>query len=267
MSLTGFLYSFYLDYMRPRQKRKLLETQAPKEIKRADWERSLTHPTEFYEDCFRFFHQHLPAEIREHRNYYHDGRFGFGEDAFHVMWYLLFNEFKPANFLEIGVYRGQTISLAALLARRSGLDCHVTGVSPFSGADDSKCKYPKNIDYMEEILQHFRRFSLPEPELCRAYSTDPEAVKVINSIPRDIIYIDGNHDWEVVVKDWENCARSIKPGGLIVMDDSGSTTSFRPPLFATAGFPDPSRFCQEIDKRKWKEILQVGHNRVFQKIG
>jgi len=26
---------------------------------------------------------------------------------FHVMWYLLFQEFKPANFLEIGVFRGQ----------------------------------------------------------------------------------------------------------------------------------------------------------------
>ena len=50
------------------------------------------------------------------------------------------------------------------------------------------------------------------------------------------------------------------------MDDSGSTTSYRPPIFATAGLADPSRLAQEIDRSQFREILQVGHNRVFQKM-
>lgn len=182
------------------------------------------------------------------------------------MWYLLFAEFKPANFLEIGVYRGQSISLAALLARHLGFPCRVTGISPFSDANDSRSKYPKHIEYLEDTLRHFRHFSLPEPELCRAYSTDPQAIEALNSVPRDMIYIDGNHDWEYVVKDWENCARIIKPGGIIVMDDSARNTAFRPPLFAKAGLPDPSRFCNDvIDRKQFREILRVGHNRVFPK--
>jgi len=266
MSLTGFLYSFYVKFVTPRQKRKILEKPGPSLITRKDWDRSLQDPTEFYEDCFRYFHRQLPARIQEHRRYFFENRLGFGEDAFHVMWYMLMAEFKPANFLEIGVFRGQTISLAALLSQMLGISCRVTGISPFSGADDSRCKYRKDIDYMQDTLSHFRHFSLPEPELCRAYSTDPEAVALMNSVPREMIYIDGNHDYEIVVKDWENSAHCLKPGGIIVMDDSGSTTSFRPPIFATAGLPDPSRFVQEIDRRKFREILQVGHNRVFQKI-
>jgi len=35
-----------------------------------------------------------------------ENRRGFGENAFHTMWYLLLEEFKPATFLEIGVFRG-----------------------------------------------------------------------------------------------------------------------------------------------------------------
>lgn len=267
MSISGFIHGVYVDFAAPRQKVKILKTTGPATLTRADWERSLRDPTGFYEDCFRFFHQQLPAELRAHRKYFWESRMGFNEDVMHVMWHMLFAEFKPANFLEIGVYRGQTISLAALLSRRNGVACRVQGISPFSGADDSRCKYPKDIDYLQDTLAHFKHFSLPEPELLRAYSTDPEAVALIRSIPRDIIYIDGNHDYEVVLKDWDVCSQSVKPGGLVVMDDSGSTTSFRPPLFATAGLPDPSRLAREIDRSRFKEILQMGHNRVFQKIG
>lgn len=267
MSITGFINAYYLKWARPRAKRRILKQAGPVKITRADWDRSLTQPTEFYYDCFRFFHQRLPVEIKEHRSYFWDTRRGFNEDTMHVMWYFLFEEFKPKNFLEIGVYRGQTISLAALLSRRNGVSCLVQGISPFSGADDSLCTYPKDIDYMQDTLSHFEHFGLPAPELLRAYSTDSEAVAMIRSVPRDLIYIDGNHDYEVVVKDWEVCAQSTRPGGIIVMDDSNSNTAYRPPNFATAGLPDPSRFVQEIDRKQFREILQVGHNRVFQRIG
>jgi hypothetical protein len=37
-------------------------------------------------------------------------------------------------------------------------------------------------------------------------------------------------------------------------------------VFATAGHPGPTRLAGEIDRKKFREILQVGHNRVFQKL-
>src|ERR1700722_1085638 len=116
MSVYGFLRGRVMDWLVPRQKRKTLQTPGPEKLDRPDWERSLRQPTEFYLDCFRYFHQRLPAEIREHRGYFlQDHRGCFSEDAMHVMWFMLFQEFKPRSFLEIGVYRGQCVNLAALL--------------------------------------------------------------------------------------------------------------------------------------------------------
>jgi hypothetical protein len=182
------------------------------------------------------------------------------------MWFLLFREFRPQNFLEIGVYRGQTLSLAALLQRHLGCAGNATGISPFTSAGDSVSKYRGDVDYQQDTLANFAHFSLPKPSLLKAYSTDEVAMKLIASMEWDCIYIDGNHDYEIALKDWEICSRHVKQNGLIVMDDSGLTSSYRPPLFATGGHPGPSKVIQEIDRTKFAEILHVGHNRVFQKI-
>jgi hypothetical protein len=236
------------------------------EISRADWPGSLTDPTTFYLQCCCYFDRILPPELRQHRRYFTENQRGFfGEDAFHAMWFLLFREFRPASFLEIGVYRGQSLSLAALLARTFQADCFVQGISPFSPAGDAVSKYRSDLDYLPDTLKNFEHFSLPAPSLLKAYSTDAAAVQLIGSRAWNFIYIDGNHDYEVVQQDWTLCARALAPGGLIILDDSGLTTAFQPPAFATAGHPGPSRLAREINHPPFAEILQVGHNRVFQK--
>jgi hypothetical protein len=236
------------------------------EITRAQWAQSLDDPTAFYLQCCHYFAANLPAELREHRRYFGQKGRGFGEDAFHTMWYLLFREFRPASFLEIGVFRGQTLSLAALLARQLGCECLVQGISPFSAAGDGVSRYRRRHDYQADTLENFARFSLPPPALLKAYSTDPPAVQLVAARIWDIIYIDGNHDYQIAKQDWELCSRQVPPGGVIVLDDSGLTTRYHaPPFFSTAGHPGPSRLAQEIDRSRFVEILQVGHNRVFQK--
>ncbi|HEY5298463.1 MAG TPA: class I SAM-dependent methyltransferase [Verrucomicrobiae bacterium] len=181
------------------------------------------------------------------------------------MWFLLFREFQPESFLEIGVFRGQTLSLAALLARHFQLNCFIQGISPFSPAGDTVSKYRRDVEYYYDTLKNFVHFNLPPPALLKAFSTDDSAKKVVASRAWSFIYIDGNHDYEIARADWELCAAHLQPGGLIVLDDSGLTTKYAPPIFATAGHPGPSRLAQEFDRQKFREILQVGHNRVFQK--
>jgi hypothetical protein len=236
----------------------------------AQWAESLKNPTAFYFECLRYFHQQLPKELRLHRAYFHNvssNRRGFGENPFHVMWFLLFKEFKPSNYLEIGVFRGQTISLAALCARMLSSPCEVYGISPFSSAGDSVSRYRRDIDYYQDTLTNFDYFHLPHPHLLRAYSTDPAAAELIGSKEWAMIYIDGNHEYDVAAKDWEICSKHVKSGAIIVLDDAALTTSFHPPPYAaTRGHPGPSRLAQEIDRSKFRELLQVGHNRVFQKI-
>jgi hypothetical protein len=181
------------------------------------------------------------------------------------MWFLLYREFQPKSFLEIGVYRGQMLSLLALLQKQWTGVVDVTGISPFTPLGDSVSRYPEDIDYLADTLQNFERFNLPPPHLVRALSTDREAVNHIVSRRWDCIYIDGGHDYETVKADWEVCSRSLAPNGIIVFDDAALHTSYRPPPFAIKGHPGPSRVAAEVDRTRFREILQVGHNYVFQK--
>lgn len=236
------------------------------DIARSQWAESLTEPSKFYARCFHYFHQRLPEPVRLHRAYFETDNRGFGEKSFHVLWFLLFREFRPESFLEIGVFRGQTLSLAALLARHFKSDCFIQGISPFTAAGDSVSQYPSDVFFYEDTLANFRHFSLPAPALLKSFSNDAPAVEVIASREWSCIYIDGNHDYEIARQDWELCAAHLCCGGLLVLDDSGLNTDYVPPAFATAGHPGPSRLAQEIDRSAFVEILQVGHNRVFRKL-
>ncbi len=230
-----------------------------------DWTSSLADPTTYYLACHRFFHLRLDPELHAHRAYFQQQRRGFGEDAFHTMWWLLFERFKFPNYLEIGVYRGQALSLAALLQRRLGLPQDVCGISPFSPAGDSVSRYLAGLDYRADTLTNFSAFQLITPRLVQAFSTDVAAHNMIASQRWNCVYIDGNHDYEVARADWDGVTANLAPGGIIVLDDASLETAFRPPRFATKGHPGPSRLAEEIDARQFPEILRVGHNRVFQK--
>jgi hypothetical protein len=260
-SLGGALHRF-------RSKRALRRILAQKADVSAleDWDRSLSDPTGYYLDCVRYFHSpQFPDELKQHRRYFLQDQRGFGEDAFHVMWWMLFRELRPERFLEIGVYRGQVLSLAALLQRMLEIGGSVTGISPFSPAGDSVSRYRTHLDYLHDTQFNFRAFDLPAPELLRACSTDRVATERIKHDAWDAIYIDGNHDYEVAKADWSACSANIRAGGIIVLDDSALGTAYKPPRFATAGHPGPSQLATEIDRSEFREILWVGHNRVFLK--
>ena len=271
MRLIGvrFLKSRIKLWRGERAKRQVL-TSGPAvepEIERADWEQSLRDPTAFYLRAFRYFHRRLPEPVREHRRYFTSTRGGFfGEDAFHTFWFLLCREFRWDSFLEIGVFRGQSLSLCSLLSRLNNAPCEVHGISPFSSAGDSVSRYQRSLDYWEDTLQNFAHFGLPRPELLKAYSTDPAALERIASRRWAGIYIDGNHDYTVAKADWNACAAAVATGGVIVLDDAALGTAYRPPPFGFGGHPGPSQVAAEVDRAVFKEILCVGHNRAFQRI-
>lgn len=184
------------------------------------------------------------------------------------MWNILFERYRPDSFLEIGVYRGQVLSLAGLLQRDYAIDGEIMGIGPFERIGDqaSVVAYAHCDDWLSDIRANVARFGLQQPTLIKALSTDEEALAAIRSREWDMIYIDGNHDLEVVEQDWRNCVAQIKVGGVIVLDDSGLGSGFRPPFYATAGFPGPSQVANGISSEHFTEILQVGHNRAFERL-
>ncbi len=217
---------------------------------------------------FNHFYWHLAPEfLREHRNYYSIDSRGFGENAFHSMWFILFKEFKPKNILEIGIYRGQVLTLFSILSKVNNIVSDIHGISPFSPSGDHVSTYLSNLDYFEDVKLNFKYFNLEVPNLHVGFSNDETMIEVINSRTWDLIYIDGNHDYEVVKEDFFHSAQNCVKGGLIVLDDSSLYTDYNPTFNSSAGHPGPSKLADEILLMgNFKEILSVGHNRVFMRL-
>jgi hypothetical protein len=226
---------------------------------------AFTDPNVVYAYMHHSFRYLCPQIIRDHRSFFkQDGR-GFGEDAFHAFWWLLLSEFKPRNMLEIGVYRGQVISLWGLIGRQLEYPAAIHGISPFSPLGDSVSTYLKDLDYLNDVLESFRSWKLDAPVLVKALSSDAEAVAHIKKHSWDLIYIDGSHDFEIVLSDYRLCRDQLKQGGILVLDDASLGTSFHPPRFAFAGHPGPSRVTREYCDKEMRFLGMVGHNNIFQK--
>jgi hypothetical protein len=233
---------------------------------------SFTQATQRYKlagDLYRYMHHYLhnlaPQELRDHRAYFRQERRGYGEDAFHAMWYLLLREYRPRNCLEIGIYRGQTISLWALISGLVGFECALSGISPFSSAGDENSIYMGGIDFLTDTQTSFARFSSLSPHFVKAFSTDPVAKDYIASSQWNLIYIDGNHDYEIALSDYKICRDNLAPGGFLVLDDSSLYSDYTPPLFAFPGHPGPSRVLRDFALKELQFVGAVGHNNILRK--
>ena len=52
-----------------------------------------------------------------------------------------------------------------------------------------------------------------------------------------------------------------------MLDDASLYANYKAPFFAFKGHPGPSKVAEEIKENPhFKEVLRVGHNRVFEKI-
>lgn len=220
--------------------------------------------TDLYRYMHHYFHHRTPKLLREHRHYFSLKKRGFGEDAMHTMWWLLFLQHRPVNCLEIGVYRGQVISVWTLLSKTLGYIANIHGVTPLSSDGDIVSGgYLETIDYEKDIQENFAAFNLGKPQLCKAYSTDDNAIERIQSQKWDLIYIDGSHDYDIVMKDYELCKANLAPNGILIFDDAAADLPYSPPPFAFAGHPDPSKIVVETVQKEMTMLGNVGHNVIF----
>lgn len=80
----------------------------------------------------------------------------------------------------------------------------------------------------------------------------------------DLIYIDGSHDFEIVLADYYLCKNRLTPNGILVLDDASLGTDYRPPSYSFAGHPGPSRVVQKFAMKEMSFIGAIGHNNIFQ---
>jgi hypothetical protein len=85
--------------------------------------------------------------------------------------------------------------------------------------------------------------------------------------PFDIVYIDGCHEYDYVVKDLMWYGKCVKEGGLLVVDDSANYLS--PVWGFFQGIEDVSAAVRAIIETDvaWEHLLPVMHLRVWMKVG
>lgn len=208
--------------------------------------------------------------LKSHRFYVETNSLGFGERPFHAMWREIINLMPPSfKFIEIGVYKGQVLSLVKLLSDNCNKNVEYYGVTPLIGLGDKFSNY-EQTDYKQIISGIFDHFDLEfnaDKNLIIGSSDDKEVMDKIEELKYfDLMYIDGSHDYEVVISDIELMKRVCKQGAIIVFDDSACFKELPPNNFK--GHIDVCNAIKntiEIDSN-FKELLCVGHNRVFQKV-
>jgi len=208
--------------------------------------------------------------LKKHEITIHTNNLGYGEKAFWFLWHLLVNEMPlQFKFLEIGVYKGSILSLIQLTSNILNKHPKIFGLTPLSNVGDKYLQFYENDDYMKCIGQSFfvNDLDISNVTIINGLSTDENIKKETQSEgPFNIIYIDGCHDYEVVLQDIEFGDSMLTSGSYMVMDDASSNLNFIFQRFN--GHEDVAKAIDDssILSTKYKHLFACGHNRIWKKI-
>jgi len=206
-------------------------------------------------------------QLNDHRTFVENHIFGFGERSFPWLWHLVVKE-MPAKFMfmEIGVFKGQTLSLVQLLANMQDKKVKRYGVTPLStegGVWESD--YKRDIEFIHD------KFSLPKDyTILEGLSEDPAIIQQAGKLKLDILYIDGGHEEKHITNDIDNYSHLVKPGGFMVIDDC--CNSFAQPFGYFQGIESVTKVVDaklppRTQNPEWEFIFSVVHNRVYRRNG
>lgn len=200
--------------------------------------------------------------LKSHRDFVEQNAFGFGERSFHWLWKLIVDEMpNEFSFLEIGVFRGQVLSLIELLAKETDKKATRYGVTPLDNSDGHW-----DSDYAKDIQIIHNRFSLSKDfTIYHGLSTNEIIIEQAKSTaPYDIVYVDGGHTYEVATSDLRHYPDMVKIGGLFVVDDS--CNDLKMPFGFFQGIEDVTKATLEWENSKFEFQFNVVHNRIYKRI-
>ena len=238
------------------------------------WTNKLDINNQIYDNFCRLYEAN--ETLVSHRRFIKNNNLGYGEDPFHYLWWILLDKIRETfggiRFLEIGVFKGQILSLVPYIAKAKGCDCEFRGATPLSGAGDKYATYEAD-DYLAIITKIFKHFEVPfdcSQNLIHGFSTDENTIEKIKKNKYNLLYIDGSHDYEDVVSDINLMHDILDVGGYLVMDDASSSLAMPLMRFGRKSFnghPDVAKAIDDflIKDRRYKHLFACGHNRVFRR--
>ncbi len=131
---------------------------------------------------------------------------------------------ESAQILEIGRFYGGS---AFMFAVASDKNAHITSIDIA----------PQNDELLHAAL---KKHDLANKVDLLVADANQETVALS---AYDLLFIDGDHSYEGVLKDYEHWKTSVKPGGFVVFHDAGASREL------TTILPGPAQLMQEIVAR------------------
>lgn len=228
--------------------------------------------------------------LAAHRRHVEAGELGFGDPAFHALWAQLLAaaraRFGRLDVLEVGVFKGQVISLWALLAKLHDWPVRIHAITPLAGQPLPRFGWWRSLlyrvnprfreriksgdfyaaeDYEAIVRAHFAHHGLDfdQVRLVRGLSTAPAVRAAVAHDRFHVIYIDGDHTYAGACADIQHYAPKVIAGGWLVMDDAAFD---QPGTSFWKGYETVARSCLLLPALGFKNVLNVGHNRVFERV-
>jgi hypothetical protein len=229
-------------------------------------------------------------DLSAHRRHIEQNKLGFGDAAFHAMWLRLLDNanrrFGAIHALEIGVYKGQVISLWAMIGKQWNIDIRISAITPLSGQpmprsafvtwlrthfDPSFREQVRNgnfyaqADYLTLISQLFERFNVNFESVClyHGYSTDQRILERVAGSSFHIIYVDGDHTFQGAQHDFKVFGPKVVKGGWLIADDAGCSL---PGSAFWKGHEAVSNAAKILPDLGFQNVLNVGHNRIYERV-
>ena len=143
---------------------------------------------------------------------------------------------KPKNFLEIGIFQGVTArNICELLYKIHKDDFRYIGVDIFEFDEAKKNRVVPDINFKNPLKQFYYRYIKREhpyslesvQTLLKKFKKNIEIFKgdSKNILPKidlseiNYVFLDGDHSYEAVINDLNNCKIIVENNGVILCDD------------------------------------------------
>ena len=143
---------------------------------------------------------------------------------------------KPKNFLEIGIFQGVTArNICELLYKIHKDDFRYIGVDIFAFDEAKKNRAVPDINFKNPLKQFYYRYIKREhpyslesvQNLLKKFKKNIEIFKgdsknillKIDLSEINYVFLDGDHSYEAVINDLNNCKIIVENNGVILCDD------------------------------------------------